>query len=84
MPRRILKGVAVSTKNDKTVVVRVERSTKHPVYGKTIRLSDKYHAHDEAGTVKEGDSVRIIESRPHSKLKHWEVLPAGDTEQGGK
>ena len=74
MPRRILKGVVVSAKSPKTVVVRVDRSYKHPLYGKTIRSSKKYHAHDEASAVQEGDNVRIIECRPHSRLKRWEVF----------
>jgi small subunit ribosomal protein S17 len=74
MPRRILKGTVVSDKNDKTVVVRVERSIMHPLYGKRIRLFSRYHAHDEKNTFKVGDIVSILESRPLSKLKKWVVV----------
>ena len=74
MPRRVLKGTAVSTVADKTVVVRVDRAYKHPLYGKTIRTSKKYHAHDEDNSVQVGDQVKIIECRPISKLKRFEVL----------
>jgi len=82
MPRRILKGTVVSNKSDKTVVVRVDRAVKHPLYGKTIRLSKKYHAHDESNQVQEGTSVKIIECKPFSRLKRWEVLT--DTSEAGK
>ena len=75
MPKRILEGVVVSDKGDKTVVVKVERTFLHPVMKKTIRLSKKYHAHDEANVYKTGDQARIIECPPKSKLKTWEVLP---------
>jgi small subunit ribosomal protein S17 len=74
MPKRILQGVVVSDKNDKTVVVKVERRFTHPVMGKTVRRSKKYHAHDENKEFKVGDTVRIRETRPISKLKSWEVL----------
>lgn len=74
MPKRILTGTVVSDKGDKTVVVKVERKVKHPLYGKIIRLSKKYHAHDEANEIKEGETVRIEETRPMSKLKTWKVL----------
>ncbi len=74
MPRKVLRGTVVSAKSDKTVVVRVDRSVKHPLYGKTIRLSKKYHAHDENNLIKEGESVKIIESKPFSRLKRWEVM----------
>ena len=74
MPRKILKGKVVSAKNDKTVVVSVERSLLHALYGKTIRRKKKYHAHDESNAFSEGDTVRIIESKPRSALKQWEVL----------
>jgi small subunit ribosomal protein S17 len=69
-----MQGVVVSDKNQKTVVVRVERRVMHPVYKKVVRLSKKFHAHDEAGNHKVGDTVRIRECRPISKLKRWEVL----------
>ena len=74
MPRRILQGVVVSDKGEKTVVVLVERRVMHPIYKKFIKRSKKYAAHDETDTVKTGDSVRIRECRPISKRKHWEVL----------
>jgi small subunit ribosomal protein S17 len=71
MPKRILQGVVVSDKNDKTIVVKVERRLRHPVLKKTVRLSKKYHAHDETNQAKIGDVVRIQEMRPMSKLKRW-------------
>ena len=74
MPKRVLQGVVVSDKNDKTVVVEVERRYTHPLFKKTIRRSKKFHAHDEANTFKVGDIVRIQESRPISKNKRWVVL----------
>jgi len=74
MPKRILSGTVVSDKNDKTVVVRVERKVKHPLYGKIIRRSKKYHAHDEGNEFKEGEDVRIEETKPISKNKTWRVL----------
>jgi small subunit ribosomal protein S17 len=75
MPKRILEGVVVSDKGDKTVVVKVERTFLHPVLKKTIRQSKKYHAHDEGNAYKTGEAIRIIECPPKSKLKTWEVLP---------
>ncbi|NWH07669.1 MAG: 30S ribosomal protein S17 [Alphaproteobacteria bacterium] len=74
MPKRILQGTVVSDKNVKTVVVEVERRYRHPLYGKTVRTSKKYHAHDETGQFKVGDTVKIRECRPMSKLKRWEVV----------
>ena len=74
MPKRILEGVVVSDKNDKTIVVKVERRLRHPVLKKTVRLSKKYHAHDEGNTAKTGDVVRIEETRPISKQKRWALL----------
>ena len=74
MPKRVLQGVVVSDKNKKTVVVKVERRFTHPVMGKTVRRSKKYHAHDEKGEFKIGDTVRIQECRPLSKLKTWEAF----------
>lgn len=79
MPKRILTGTIVSDKGDKTVVVKVERKVKHPLYGKIIRLSKKYHAHDEDNSFKAGETVRIEETRPISKLKTWKVLDKVDT-----
>lgn len=75
MPKRILEGLVVSDKGDKTVVVKVERTILHPVLKKTVRKSKRYHAHDESNSYKTGDSIRIIECAPKSKLKTWEVLP---------
>lgn len=74
MPRRILQGVVVSDKQDKTVVVRVERQVMHPVYRKFIKRSKKYAAHDENNQFKIGDNVKIIESKPISKNKSWVVI----------
>src|SRR5918993_512105 len=74
MPKRVLTGTVVSDKGDKTVVVRVERRVKHPLYGKIIKLSKKYHAHDEGNAFKAGEQVRIEECAPVSKLKSWIVL----------
>ena len=74
MPKRILEGVVVSDKGDKTIVVRVERTFLHPVLKKTVRRSKKYHAHDEANAFHTGEHVRIVECAPKSKLKTWEVL----------
>ena len=75
MPKRILEGLVVSDKGDKTVVVKVERTILHPVLKKTVRKSKRYHAHDENNTYKAGETIRIIECAPKSKLKTWEVLP---------
>jgi small subunit ribosomal protein S17 len=74
MPKRILQGVVVSDKMDKTVVVKVERRVMHPIYKKFIRRSKKYAAHDELNQFKVGDIVRIRECVPLSKTKTWEVL----------
>jgi small subunit ribosomal protein S17 len=74
MPKRILQGVVVSDKNAKTVVVEVERRYIHPLLKKTVRRSKKYHAHDEGKIFKVGDTVRIEECAPISKLKRWTVL----------
>ena len=75
MPKRILEGVVVSDKGDKTVVVKVERTFLHPVMKKIVRRSKKYHAHDEGNACKTGETIRIVECAPKSKLKTWEVLP---------
>lgn len=74
MPRRVLNGVVVSDKMDKTVVVQVERRFMHPIYKKIIRRSKKFAAHDEANKCKIGDKVAIRECRPISKSKRWEVI----------
>jgi small subunit ribosomal protein S17 len=72
--RKSLIGIVVSDAMDKTVVVRVERTTRHPLYGKVVRMHTKYHAHDEGNACKTGDRVRIRESRPLSKTKRWLVV----------
>ena len=74
MPKRVLQGVVVSDKQDKTVVVKVERRFTHPLLKKTVRRTKNYHAHDEAGDFKVGDTVFIEETKPISKLKRWVVL----------
>lgn len=71
---RILVGTAVSTKMAKTVVVRVDRLKPHPKYGKNLKVTDRYYAHDPEGRVKLGDTVHLLESRPLSKLKRWIVI----------
>jgi len=81
MPKRILIGTVVSDKTDKTVTVLVERKVKHPLYGKIIRRSKKYHAHDENNDYRTGERIRIQETKPISKTKSWEVL---DRIQAGK
>ena len=78
MPKRILQGVVVSDKQEKTVVVKVERRFTHPLLKKTVRRSKKYHAHDEENRFKVGDQVAIEEARPLSKNKRWVVIgPVG-------
>ena len=74
MPKRVLIGTVVSDKGDKTVVVRVERRVKHPLYGKIIRRSKKYHAHDADNAFHVGEQVRIEECAPISKTKSWTVV----------
>lgn len=72
--KRKLEGVVLSDVNEKTIVVNVVRRYKHKTYNKFISKSKKYHAHDQDNKAKKGDRVTIIESRPHSKLKKWELL----------
>jgi small subunit ribosomal protein S17 len=79
MPKRVLTGTVVSDKTDKTVVVKVERRVKHALYGKIIKRSKKYHAHDETNEFREGETVRIEETAPISKLKTWKVIERVDT-----
>ena len=74
MPKRILQGVVVSDKAEKTVIVKVERRVQHPMYKKFIRSTKKYAAHDEQRKFKTGDKVSIIESAPISKTKRWRVV----------
>lgn len=77
MPKRVMQGVVVSDKQDKTVTVLVERRVMHPLYKKYVKKSKKYAAHDENNVVKEGDTVTIRECRPLSKRKRWEVVADG-------
>ncbi len=74
MPRRVMQGVVTKRSGDKTVVVKVDRLMKHPLYKKTIRRSKRYQAHDETNSVTVGEKVRIEECRPLSRLKRWTVL----------
>jgi small subunit ribosomal protein S17 len=74
MPKRVLQGVVVSDKNDKTIVVSVERRFTHPLFKKTVRRTKKYHAHDETNQFKVGQMVAIEETRPISKNKTWVAI----------
>jgi len=74
MPKRILQGLVVSNKSDKTIVVSVTRKFMHPIYRKFITKSKKYHAHDEGNIASIGESVSIVESIPISKLKRWKLV----------
>ena len=74
MPKRILQGVVVSNANEKTAVVRIERRVAHPRYGKVVRLTKKYHAHDEDNACQVGEVVRIEECAPISRKKRWRVI----------
>ena len=74
MTKRVLIGKVVKDKNDKTIVVKVERKYSHPFFGKVMTSSKKYHAHDEKNKFKEGEKVSIIESKPFSKKKTWQVV----------
>ena len=74
MTKKILKGKVTSAKSNKTIVVEVNRKFKHPFYEKVISRSKKYHAHDEKNKFKEGDNVEIVECKPYSKKKTWEVI----------
>ena len=86
--RRILEGVVISDKMDKTITVLVERLTPHPLYDKIIKRRTKVKAHDPKNEARVGDVVRIIESRPFSKTKRWALVAilrrAVETETGGK
>ena len=77
MPKRVMQGVVVSDKQDKTVTVLVERRVMHPLYKKYVKKSKKYAAHDESNSSKVGDTVSIQECRPLSKRKRWEVVTEG-------
>ena len=72
--RKLRTGVVVTDKMDKTVVVRIDRQVRHPLYGKIVRRSSKLAAHDEANDAHVGDTVRVIETRPLSKTKRWRVV----------
>ncbi|MDR3462662.1 MAG: 30S ribosomal protein S17 [Beijerinckiaceae bacterium] len=82
MPKRILQGVVVSDKQDKTLVVKVERRFTHPLLKKTVRRSKNYHAHDETKAYKVGDQVSIEETKPISRLKRWIVIGQPASAQG--
>jgi small subunit ribosomal protein S17 len=72
--RRTIQGVVTSNRMQKSITVTVERRVKHPKYGKFVKKSKKYHAHDEKNDANIGDVVRIMETRPTSKLKRWRLL----------
>ncbi|WP_158809399.1 30S ribosomal protein S17 [Beijerinckia sp. L45] len=82
MPKRILQGVVVSDKQEKTLVVKVERRFTHPLLKKTVRRSKNYHAHDESKDFKVGDHVAIEETKPISRLKRWIVIGRPAQAQG--
>ncbi|RDC60278.1 30S ribosomal protein S17 [Alteripontixanthobacter maritimus] len=82
MPKRIMTGTVTSDKTNKTVTVKVERKVKHPLYGKIIRRSKKYHAHDETNEYVIGDTVRIEETKPISKTKTWTVIDRVQASKG--
>jgi small subunit ribosomal protein S17 len=82
MPKRILQGVVVSDKQEKTLVVKVERRFTHPLLKKTVRRSKNYHAHDETKAYKVGDQVSIEETKPISRLKRWIVIGQPASAQG--
>ena len=84
MPKRVLGGVVVSASQDKTAVVRVERTYTHGLYKKIVRRSKKYHAHDEANSAAVGTRVSIRECKPRSKLKTWEIVSAEELERAGE
>ena len=81
MPKRVLRGVVVSDKMDKSITVRVERRVRHKAYGKFITRSKKFMAHDEGNEFKIGDQVEIIESRPLSARKRWAVVSQADASE---
>ena len=74
MPKKVLQGTVISNKQDKTITVLVERKIKHPMLKKIIKSSKKYSAHDEENKFKSGDKVKIMESKPISKLKRWVAI----------
>ena len=74
MSKKILNGKVIKDQNDKTIVVLVKRKYTHPFFGKVLTSRKKYHAHDETNKFKIGDDVKIIESKPFSKKKKWEVM----------
>ena len=74
MPKKILSGKVIKDKNNKTIIVLVKRKYSHPFFKKVLTSSKKYHAHDEKNKYKVGDNVKIIEAKPFSKRKKWEVI----------
>ena len=83
MPKKQLEGVVVSDKMAKSIVVRVERSKRHRLYGKVIRTSKRYQAHDADNSAREGDRVRIIECKPISKIKKWQLVEIVEKRERG-
>lgn len=83
MPKRIITGVVVSDKMQKSIVVQVERQKQHRLYKKVIRIRKKYMAHDPGEAARVGDKVRIIECRPISRRKRWELLEVMGIREGG-
>ena len=83
MPKRVLQGLVVSDKTDKTIVVKVERRFTHPVLKKTVRRTKNYHAHDETNVAKTGQVVQIEECRPFSKTKTWKLVDGATSGGGG-
>ena len=84
MPKRVLRGVVVSDKMDKSIVVRVERRVRHKAYGKIVTLSKKFMAHDETNEFKTGDQVEIVETRPLSARKRWTAISQADQSQAAE
>jgi len=82
--RKTREGVVVSDRQDKTIIVEVTRRTPHPLYKKVVKSSKKYYAHDEENKAKTGDKVRIAETRPLSKTKHWRLLEIIDNAETSK
>jgi len=72
--RKVRKGTVVSKSGDKSVVIKIERRERHPLYGKVIKKSKKFHAHDEDNSAKVGDTVSIVETRPLSATKRWRIV----------
>ncbi|MDA3923815.1 MAG: 30S ribosomal protein S17 [Kiritimatiellae bacterium] len=76
--RKVRKGLVVSKSGEKSVVVKVERRERHPLYGKVIKKSNKFHVHDEDNSAKVGDTVKIVDTRPLSATKRWRIVKSED------